>query len=165
MGVVDRATGENGTGQRGLKRRKIAKGPEAEAELVTKGLGRAKRPEDAGGLKKPEPGGMGEPEPGELDKAGRTEEPELGGTGELMPALVLLSSLSDYWQALTFFAAWFSRCFSFLNHLALFRGFSSSSSPSSLVAAIASLISWSSPQSSSVAFPSYLPASCLPAKS
>lgn len=98
---------------------------------------------------------MGEPEPGRLEEEGRTGEPELGkseevgGMGELVPTSLLSSS--DRWRALA--ATCFSHCFSSFNRLALSQEFSLSSSLLSSVAAIASSILPSLPQSTSVHLP------------
>ena len=131
MGVVEQAVRENGTRQRELKRPKVAKGPEVEAALAVEGLGGTRRPEEVGRSEEPEPrkteevGETKELEPGGPEEVGGTGESESEGLektermGELAPELTLLLSWSDCSQALAFAAICFSRCFFFLNHLAL----------------------------------------------
>lgn len=46
MGVIERAPGENGTGQKRLKSQKVAKGPLTEAAPVAKGPKGARRTEE-----------------------------------------------------------------------------------------------------------------------
>lgn len=69
MGVVERAPGENGTGQRRLKRRKVAKSLVAKVALAAERLGGARGSEEAEG-------------PEEAGKLGGVR-----GTGEPMTAV------------------------------------------------------------------------------
>ena len=74
MGVIWRLSGENGTGQTGVKgpRRRVAKGPVAEAAPAARGLEEAGGPGGAGGTGEPAPaaGDPGEPAPAAGDPEG-----------------------------------------------------------------------------------------------